>query len=77
MIVMRFIDTFWLVGPSEEDKRFHFSWMDIAIPLGIGGIWLWFFFTNLKSRPLLPVNEPKLEEAIYMAPGHHRKRVDY
>ena len=71
MIVIRFIDTFWLVGPSHEDKRFHFSWMDIAIPLGIGGIWLWFFFTRLKSLPVLPVNEPKLEEAIALAHSHH------
>ena len=71
MIVMRFIDTFWLIGPSEEDKRFHLSWMDIVIPIGIGGIWLWAYFTNIKSRPMLPVNEPKLEEAYELAHSHH------
>ncbi len=71
MLVMRFIDTFWLIGPSPEDKRFHVSWMDIVLPIGIGGIWLWAYFTHLKSRPVLPVNEPKLEEAYAVAHSHH------
>jgi hypothetical protein len=71
MFVMRIIDTFWMVGPSEYDKRFHVSWMDIVIPIGIGGIWLWAFFTHIKSRPVLPINEPKLEEAYAVAHSHH------
>jgi hypothetical protein len=52
------------VIPSFSRGQFALSWMDIAAPLALGGIWLWFFLGNLAQRPLLPVNEPHLEEAL-------------
>jgi hypothetical protein len=80
ILVMRYVDLYWLVGPvvshSVEDKAmhsaFHFSWMDITAPLGLGGLWVWYFITQLQKRPLLPINEPELEGAIGEgAGGHH------
>jgi hypothetical protein len=79
ILVMRYVDLYWLVGPEVshgENKEmytaFHFSWMDITAPLGIGGIWVWYFITQLRKQPLLPINEPELEGAIGAgAGGHH------
>ncbi len=78
ILVMRYVDLYWLVAPQVlhgEDKQmqvaFHFSWMDIAAPLGVGGIWVWYFITQLKKLPLLPINEPQLEGAIGEGVGHH------
>ena len=31
---------------------------------GIGGIWVWFFLRQLGRRPLLPLNDPYLREAL-------------
>jgi hypothetical protein len=77
VIVMRYVDLYWLVGPQVSHGEgttvaaFHFSWMDIAAPLGVGGIWLWYFLTQLKKLPLLPINEPQLESALGEGEGHH------
>jgi hypothetical protein len=38
--------------------------LDLAALAGLGGMWLWFFAFQLKQRPLLPLGEPKLAEAI-------------
>jgi hypothetical protein len=78
VIVMRYVDLYWLVGPQvshgadhQMNAAFHFSWMDITAPLGIGGLWVWYFITQLKKLPLLPINEPQLESALGEGAGHH------
>lgn len=63
ILCMRFVDLFWLTKPFAYEN-FHFTWMDITAPAGMVGLWLAYFFTNLQQRPLLPVNDPNLEEAL-------------
>lgn len=63
IIVMRFVDLFWLVAPDNRGV-FHIDWMDFLAPLGIGGLWLAMFLFQLKKWPLLPVRDPHLAEAI-------------
>jgi len=38
--------------------------VDITAPLGIGGVWLAYFLYQLEKRPLMPLNDPHLEEAL-------------
>lgn len=64
VLLMRFVDLFWLIVPEFHRGQFAFSWMDIIAPIGIGGIWLAFFAWQLQQRPLLPLNDPKLQEII-------------
>jgi len=65
MLVMRLVDLFWQVEPGFEGHHLPgFYWMYAAAPLAIGGIWLWLFLGELKKRPLLPVNDPYLPEAL-------------
>jgi hypothetical protein len=77
VIIMRYVDLYWLIGPQVSHSgggmqaAFHFNWMDIVAPIGIGGIWVWYFITQLKKLPLLPINEPQLEGAIGEGQGHH------
>jgi hypothetical protein len=49
---------------QEVPFSLSFSWMDIVAPIAVGGIWLWWFFGELMKRPLVPVNDPFLENAI-------------
>lgn len=74
VLVMRLIDMFYHIGPSPTTTGghggFHLSWMDIAAPVGIGGIWLWYFFGQLMKRPLVPIKDPFLENAIEHGRGH-------
>jgi len=65
-IVMSVIDIFWLTVPAYERSGPQFHWMDWLAILGIGGVWFWRFTADLKSRPLLPLHDPRMETV-----GHH------
>ncbi len=67
MIAMRVLDIFWLTQPeflSSPFAKLDALLWDLAAIFGLGGLWLWFFAMQLKQRPLLPLGDPKLEEAI-------------
>lgn len=60
MFGVRMVDVFWIVEPALRPRFFYLSWMDIVAPIAVGGLWLTFFLWHLKSRPLLPVYDPRL-----------------
>lgn len=64
MVVMRLIDLFWIVTPNFHPEHFTIHWMDIAAPIGIGGVWIAAFIWQLKSRALLPLHDPRLKEVF-------------
>jgi len=64
IIVMRFVDLFWLVAPNFDRAGLQVHWMDFLAPIGIGGVWLARFLSQLKKWPLLPLGDPHLGEAI-------------
>ena len=67
VIVMRFADLFWFIEPSNH-KQLFVHWLDIVIPLAMGGFWLAYFFYNLKARPLLPLYDPQTRSLL--EPAH-------
>ncbi len=64
ILFLRLVDLFWLTAPEFWPGGFHLSWMDVAAPVGIGGLWVACFAWQLKGRPLLPVGDPDLAEAL-------------
>jgi hypothetical protein len=76
ILVMRVVDLYYIIGPSPmiggsgHSIDFHISWMDFVALAAVGGIWLWWFFGELVKRPLIPVNEPYLDNAIAHGRGH-------
>jgi len=64
ILTMRLVDIIWLVAPTFEHHGFPIHWMDIAIPAGLMGVWLVLFTRNLRSRALMPLNDPYFKEAF-------------
>jgi hypothetical protein len=64
VLFMRLVDLYWVVAPDFLKGSFGISWMDITAPLGLIGLWVAYFLFQLEKRPLLPRNEPHLEEAL-------------
>ncbi len=66
ILVMRWLDLLWQVEPAfpAAERSVGMYWLYLVAPLTIGGVWLFFFVRELKKRPLLPVNDPYLAEAI-------------
>jgi hypothetical protein len=65
ILVMRLVDVFWLVVPAYPAATVH--WLDLVAPLAVGGVWLATFLWQLRDRPLVPLNDPSVEEAL----AHH------
>jgi hypothetical protein len=38
--------------------------MNVVIPIGLAGVWGFLFTRNLRSRSLLPQNDPYFKEAF-------------
>ncbi len=78
VLVIRLVELFWQVEPAFQHglpgaaeghhaaAAIHpqFWWLYLAGPLFIGGAWLFWFARELKARPLLPIHDPYLPEAI-------------
>jgi hypothetical protein len=44
--------------------------MDLAAPLGIGGLWISIFSWQLSQRSLIPINDPQYETVLEQAQAH-------
>ena len=65
IIIMRLVDVIWLVEPQfRPGTAFPIHWLDITVPVGLTGIWMFMFARNLRSRSLMPVNDPYFKEAF-------------
>jgi hypothetical protein len=64
ILFMRLVDLYWVVAPEFRQQSFGVSWMDFTLPLGLIGIWVAYFLAQLEKRPLMPINNPHLEEAL-------------
>jgi len=63
MLAIRVVDVYWVVEPAFYNQRIKIHWLDFVTPVAIGGLWLAGFFWQLKSRPLVPLRDPRLEGA--------------
>jgi hypothetical protein len=55
ILVMRYVDLLW----------------DVVAPVGFGGVWLAAFSWQLRSWPLMPINDPQLPSVLEQAHEHH------
>ncbi len=63
LFIAHLIDVWWLVAPSLF-PNVHTSCLDFAAFFGIGGIWCATFSWQLKTRPLIPLNDPRFGVAV-------------
>jgi hypothetical protein len=72
VFLVRLLDLYWLVAPDlqghgVEAHGIAVHGLDIATPIALGGVWLAFFASELRKRPLLPIGEPEIRERIEKA----------
>ena len=64
ILSMRVVDVYWQVMPDASKGGLAVSWLDLAAPLGLAGIWLASFLMQLEKRPLMPLNDMQLAETL-------------
>jgi hypothetical protein len=67
LLLMGYVDLFWIIEPNFS-TNLTVTLADIVVPIAIGGIWLWYFFRNLASLPLLPAYDTDAHEVL--EPAH-------
>jgi len=72
LMFMRLVDIYWYVVPNFAHARghFYFSLWYLVAPIGLGGLWLGYFFYNLRQRPILPAYEPQMPSLLHQGLGH-------
>ncbi len=72
ILLMRFIDLFWMIAPEFPPAGFHVSWMDVVALIAMGGLWFAMFAWQLRKRPLIPINDPQYDSVLAQAqaPAH-------
>jgi hypothetical protein len=64
LLVMHYVDLYWLVMPNFNHEGAEFSWIDIAglaLPLGAAAL---VFALRASKSPLYPIRDPRLAEAL-------------
>ena len=70
LIFMRVVDIYWHVEPAFH-PTFHLSWLHFTVVAGMGGLWLAYFFNNLRARPLLVLHAPQTLRLFEEPHPHH------
>jgi hypothetical protein len=60
-LVMHFVDLFWIIMPSFYTDGFYFHWMNLVVPVGIGGLWVAFYVRQLPGKSLLPLHDTRFQ----------------
>ncbi len=66
LVITYLVNLYWQIIPAYHPGQFSLSWLDIALPIGLGGLWIAMFLAALKRRPQLREQEqaalaPKLD----------------
>lgn len=70
LLIVRWLQIIWEVEPNFPNAQganlhFHLSQLlYIAAPVAIGGIWVWAFVRELRSRPVFPAYDPQMSEIL-------------
>jgi len=65
LLVMHWIDVYWMVMPVLHHHGYHLSWMDLTAFIGLGGLMFWLFWRKMQRNPLVPIGDPYLEKSIH------------
>lgn len=64
LVCLTLVDIYWVMEPAYDTTRPQFHLLDVCAVAGIGGLWLWAFFGQLKKLPLLPLHDTRFPAVL-------------
>jgi len=62
ILVMRWVDLYWLIRPAFYPEGVHLHWLDLVLLMAMGGIWIALFVQQWTGHALVPRHDPRLGE---------------
>ena len=63
LLVMQYVDLYWMVYPQLDHKHLVFGWLELGTLLGFIGLFLLTVFHFFSKHPLLPLQDPRQKES--------------
>lgn len=67
VLVMQYVDFYWLVYPNFSNEKVYFSWQEVGIFLGFLGLFLMAVTRFLSTNSITPIKDPRRHESF----DHH------
>ena len=67
ILLMQFVDLYWLIYPHFDASFPRFGWMEVAIFLAFFGVFIQSVFSFLHKHSPVPLKDPRAQEAL----SHH------
>ena len=64
LLVMHYLDLYWLVMPNLHHEHFHGDVLDVTCLIGVVGLFVAVFARRLTAHKLVPVGDPRLAESL-------------
>lgn len=64
LLLMHWVDLFWLVVPEASPQRLSFSLLDLTATLGMVGLFLAAAAYSVRRQALVPERDPRLAESL-------------
>ena len=68
IVFMRFVDLYFITMPALRPTLWV-HWLDIVVPIAMGGFWVALFAWFLKRKALIPLHDPRFETT----PAHQQE----
>jgi hypothetical protein len=65
LFVMSIVDIYWLTVPAYEKAAPEIHLTDVLALVGVGGLWMWQYASQVAKRPPLPLHDPRLEHIMH------------
>ena len=67
ILIMQYIDIYWMVYPNYDSENVHFGWIEGGIFIGFIGLFLYALFRFFSLHPMVPLKDPRQKESSH----HH------
>ncbi len=71
LLVLRLFDLFWLLAPDLHDGVFVVHWLDLVVPIALGGLWLALYTKRLGEQSLVVLHDPRFPAKVLQGGADH------
>lgn len=64
IVLLHFLEMFWIIMPILHKGSISFHWLDITLPIAFVGVTAGLFFRQFAKHSMIPKNDPLLSESL-------------